>query len=67
MTGVPTTRVTVKLDGTVVVEGIGYAGRACLADLESLLAELRKLGVDARVEVQEEKPEAVEQPEVVEQ
>ena len=54
----PTTRILVTKDGKVVVEGIGYTGDQCLADLQQLLEALKALGVNASIEVQQRKPEA---------
>ena len=54
----PTTRVLVTRDGKIVVEGIGYIGDQCLADLQRLQQALASLGVEAKIEVQQKKPEA---------
>jgi len=53
----PTTRVIVMKE-KIVVEGIGYTGDACLKDLNKLLEALKKYGVNAKIEVQQKKPEA---------
>jgi len=46
---VPTTKVLVGRDGSVVVEGVGYSGSECLEDLEKLLEKLREKGVEVKV------------------
>ena len=54
----PTTRIMVTKDGKVVVEGIGYVGDECLADLAKIQQVLSSLGVQVNVEIQQKKPEA---------
>jgi len=54
----PVTRVLVTKDGSIVVEGIGYAGDVCLQDLQRLAEALRRYGIDVKVEQQQRKPEA---------
>lgn len=56
----PVTRVIITKDGKVVIEGIGYTGRACLKDLQELLERLKLLGIIVKIEKQELKPEAVQ-------
>ena len=41
----PETRVTIKRDGTIEIEGFGYEGDTCLEDLMKLIRELDKRGV----------------------
>jgi len=55
----PTTRVIITNDGRVLIEGVGYVGDACLADLQRILDTLRAFGIEAKVEVQQRKPEAL--------
>jgi len=54
----PTTRVLITKDGKIVVEGIGYVGDQCLVDLQRLQQTLASLGVEAKIEMQQKKPEA---------
>ena len=54
----PTTRVMITKEGKVVVEGIGYVGDQCLADLQKLREALRNLGIEIDIEMQQRKPEA---------
>jgi len=42
---VPETRVTIKRDGTIEIEGFGYEGDICLEDLMKLLREMEKRGI----------------------
>ncbi|MCI4408922.1 MAG: hypothetical protein JHC26_07500 [Thermofilum sp.] len=41
----PETRVTIKRDGTIEIEGFGYEGEICLDDLMKLIREMEKRGV----------------------
>ncbi len=54
----PVTRIIVKKDGSIIIEGIGYTGTACLQDLEKILSTLKAFGIEARIEMQQLKPEA---------
>jgi len=54
----PTTRILITKDGKIVVEGVGYIGDSCLRDLNKLLEALKKYGINAKVEIQQRKPEA---------
>ena len=53
----PVTRIVVKRDGSIEVEGIGYTGKACIDALQQLLAMLKQYGVDVKVDEQKLKPE----------
>ncbi len=53
----PVTRIIVKKDGSIIIEGIGYTG-ACLQDLEKILSTLKAFGIEARIEMQQLKPDA---------
>jgi len=54
----PTTRVLITKDGKIVVEGIGYVGDQCMVDLQMLQQALKQLGVEAKIEAHQKKPEA---------
>jgi len=54
----PITRILIDRKGKIVVEGIDYVGDACLKDLNRLLEALKKYGVNAKIEIQQKKPEA---------
>jgi len=54
----PTTRILITKDGKIVIEGVDYIGNNCLRDLNKLLEALKKYGINAKVEVQQRKPEA---------
>ncbi|RLE48466.1 MAG: hypothetical protein DRJ18_01935 [Candidatus Methanomethylicota archaeon] len=54
----PTTRVLIRNDGKVVIEGINYVGNQCLVDLQRLQDMLKSLGVEVNIEAQRKKPEA---------
>jgi len=61
----PTTRILITRDGKIVVEGIDYIGNACIRDLNRLLEALKKYGVNAKIEIQQKKPEAYATPQAV--
>jgi len=54
----PTTRVLITKDGKIVVEGIGYVGDQCMVDLQMLQQALKQLGIEAKIEAHQKKPEA---------
>lgn len=54
----PTTRIIVRKDGTISIEGIGYQGAVCLEDLQKILSALRTFGIEAKIDMQQLKPEA---------
>jgi len=54
----PKTRIYVSKSGKILIEGIGYSGNACIEDLQKLLEEVKKLGVNAEIEMHRKKPEA---------
>lgn len=60
----PTTRILISKEGKVIVEGIGYSGNACVRDLEKLLEELKKLGVNAEIEIHRKKQANVAEEEI---
>ena len=42
----PTTRIVVRGNGKIYIEGLGYAGNACLEDLKKVLALLKSQGIE---------------------
>jgi len=54
----PVIRILVTNNGKIVVEGIGYIGKTCLADLEKLQNLLKSFGVETEIKEQQLKPEA---------
>jgi len=61
----PITRILIDRKGKIVVEGIDYVGDACLKDLNRLLEALKKYGINAKIEIQQKKPEAYATPQAV--
>ena len=49
----PKTRIVIKRDGSVVIEGLGYFGSECLSDLHRILEGLEKSG--AKIDIKEVK------------